>query len=374
LSFARAVELADAILYEGYMLYPYRRSALKNRAPTIIGVVPPRDGQGVAGHAGCECLISGEPSSTTVEAKLRFLVPVAVPGDAEQAVAQEVAVAPVVLGLLERRPSVTSFTFEHPGRTCVGTLTLAAALCEGAMKLSITVTNASPARDDGASGPAMLSTHVLVAVANGGFVSLQDPPKPLASLAKTCLQDGLWPILIGDRGRRDLLIASPMIFPDHPEIAPESPSALFDGTEIEEMLRLRILTLADAERAEIARGDPLVRELIARAEALGPEQLAGLHGTIRPVYEESSPPRTLRVRGRDLGVGDRVRLRPAKRSDVMDVVLAERGATIVSVEQDYDERTYFAVTVDGDPGEDLGALGKPGHRFFFGPDEVEPLS
>jgi hypothetical protein len=373
LSFARAVEIADAILYEGYMLYPYRRSALKNRAPTIIGVVPPPDGRGVAGHIGCECLISGDPSSASVEAKLRFLVPVAVP-HAEQAVAREVTVGPVVLSALERQPSVTSFALDHPGGTCAGTLSLAAAPCEGAVKLSITVTNASVAHDDGAAGPAMVSTHVLVAVANGGFVSLQDPPPSLVSLAKSCRPDGLWPILVGDRGRRDLLIASPMIFPDHPEIAPESPSDLFDGTEIEEMLRLRILTLADAERAEIATGDPRVREHIGRAEALGPEQLAGLHGTIRPVYKESSPPRTLRVRGRDLGVGDRVRLRPAKRSDVMDLVLADRGATIVSVEQDYDDRTYFAVTVDGDPGEDLGALGKPGHRFFFGPDEVEPLS
>jgi hypothetical protein len=72
--------------------------------------------------------------------------------------------------------------------------------------------------------------------------------------------------------------------------------------------------------------------------------------------------------------GDRVRLRPRGRADILDLALADRTATVESIEQDYDGRVYLAVTVDDDPGKDLGALRQPGHRFFFRPDEVEPLA
>jgi hypothetical protein len=87
-----------------------------------------------------------------------------------------------------------------------------------------------------------------------------------------------------------------------------------------------------------------------------------------------APPRTLVVAGRPLGAGDRVRLRPQGRRDIFDLALAGRAATSLSVEQEWDDRLYFTVTVDDDPGRDLGREGKPGHRFFFGPEEVEPLT
>ena len=71
--------------------------------------------------------------------------------------------------------------------------------------------------------------------------------------------------------------------------------------------------------------------------------------------------------------GDRVRLRPRGGADIFDLALAGKTATVESIEQDFDGRVYLAVTVDDDPGRDLGVLRQPGHRFFFGPDEVEPL-
>ncbi|HEY7422780.1 MAG TPA: hypothetical protein VH682_00835 [Gemmataceae bacterium] len=71
--------------------------------------------------------------------------------------------------------------------------------------------------------------------------------------------------------------------------------------------------------------------------------------------------------------GDRVRLRPRGRADILDLALAGMTATIEAIEQDYEGRVYLAVTVDDDPGKDLGALRQPGHRFFFQPEEVEPL-
>jgi len=75
----------------------------------------------------------------------------------------------------------------------------------------------------------------------------------------------------------------------------------------------------------------------------------------------------------ELRQGDRVRLRPSRRADILDLVLTGKTAVIEAIEQDLEGRIYVAVTVDDDPGKDLGALRQPGHRFFFDPEEVEPL-
>jgi hypothetical protein len=155
------------------------------------------------------------------------------------------------------------------------------------------------------------------------------------------------------------MLSSPIILEDHPRIAPESPEALYDVTEIDEILTLRILTLTDAEKAEARATDPRARALLDHVEALGPDAICRLHGTERGLD------------GVDLRPGDRVRLRPGGRGDVLDLALAGMDATIASVERDYEGRVHFAVTVDDDPGRDLGASGMPGHRFFFGREELE---
>jgi hypothetical protein len=374
MSFAEAEAIADAILYEGYMLYPYRRSALKNRAGWTFGVIAPRAEGRPPSALRFECLVVDGPA-TEITATLRFLVPLSA-GD-QQATPREVSLPLTRLAEVRAGPVVMPFTFESADAHVTGQLELAALdVAAGVKKLAITVTNTTPAPAQSERGQwrSMVSTHVLLALRDGEFVSLRDPAPSLAAAADACHQEGLWPILVGERGRRDLLIGSPIILEDYPEIAPESPSSLFDGTEIDEILTLRILTLAQDERDEIAAGDPLVSALLSRTDALGISQLAQLHGTMRTARRESEVPRTLCVGGRDLGAGDRVRLRPTRRSDVMDIALSGQLATILSVEQDVDDRSYFAVTVDVDPGQDLGALGKPGHRFFFGPDEVEPVT
>jgi hypothetical protein len=81
----------------------------------------------------------------------------------------------------------------------------------------------------------------------------------------------------------------------------------------------------------------------------------------------------VRVGGRDVGLGDRVVLRPRAGGDILDIALAGKVASIETIEQDYEGRVHLAVLVDDDPGRDLGALRQPGHRFFFSPEEVEPL-
>jgi hypothetical protein len=76
----------------------------------------------------------------------------------------------------------------------------------------------------------------------------------------------------------------------------------------------------------------------------------------------------------EIRAGGRVRLCPRGRADILDMALDGKAATVESIEQDFEGRVYLAVTVDDDPGRDLGALRQPGHRFFFRPDEVEPLA
>jgi hypothetical protein len=372
-SFAEATAIADAILYEGYMLYPYRRSALKNRAGWTFGVVPPRINARPPSTLRFECLVV-ERAATKVTATLRFLRPLSA-GD-QQAMPCETAVPPSSLAELRARAVVTPFAIGSADDRVDGQIELAALeAAAGVTKLTVTVTNLTPAsaHRERAQTRSLVSTHVLLGLDGGEFVPLRDPPPSLAAAGAACRHEGLWPILVGDPARRDLMIGSPIILEDYPQIAPESPTSLFDGTEIDEILTLRILTLGDDERDEIAGGDPRVSALLARTDALGPAELAQLHGTMRTAELAAPPPRTLRAGGHELGAGDRVRLRPTRRSDVMDIVLRGQIATIVSVEQDVDDRSYFAVTIDEDPGQDLGAQGKPGHRFFFGPDEVEPL-
>lgn len=81
----------------------------------------------------------------------------------------------------------------------------------------------------------------------------------------------------------------------------------------------------------------------------------------------------IRVGATTFRTGDQVRLRPHTGGDILDLALVGKAATIESIEQDFEERVYIVVTVDDDPGKDFGALRQPGHRFFFAPDEVEPL-
>jgi hypothetical protein len=92
------------------------------------------------------------------------------------------------------------------------------------------------------------------------------------------------------------------------------------------------------------------------------------------LLEDRLPLESFSVDGIDLKPGDRVRLRPRAGADIFDIALSGRAATVEAIEQDYEGRIHFAAIVDDDPGKDLGILRLPGHRFFFAPEEIEPLS
>jgi hypothetical protein len=181
------------------------------------------------------------------------------------------------------------------------------------------------------------------------------------------------------------MLSSPIILYDYPRIAPESVGTFFDGTEIDEMLTLRILTLSDEEKQELRQGDRRGRELLERTEQLTPEQMMQLHGVIREMrpaasepYQRPSdwelmPPVQVQARGGDdVRVGDHVRLHPRVRADAFDVILKGQLAQVEEIKQDVDGRTYLVVTIDIDPGrEQFDERVMPGHRFFFFPEEAE---
>ncbi|HZT87768.1 MAG TPA: hypothetical protein VFA12_07350 [Stellaceae bacterium] len=309
----------------------------------------------------------------------------------EEAVEREVAVSEAALQNLAAIPAPVQFHFPpersvepirnvggvvaglvmRTAHALAGTVALSAVrLAPDLFRLTVRIENRAPLdrfeREDRplAQRAAFASTHTLLGVENGVFVSLLDPPAELAEAAAQCRNEGTWPVLVGGERESALALSSPIILYDNPQIAPESPGDLFDGCEIDEILTLRILTLTDAEKREMAAADPRSRALLERTEALTAEELARLHGTFR-----NAPPVPAPFR-----IGDRVRLKPKSGGDVMDVVLKDQIAVVEAVERDFDDRVHVAVTILDDPGRDLGIDRMPGHRFFFEQDEVEPVA
>ena len=92
-----------------------------------------------------------------------------------------------------------------------------------------------------------------------------------------------------------------------------------------------------------------------------------------PFEEAAAPPESVRVLGIELRVGDRVRINPRKKADILDMALAGKIAVIEAIEQDFEDRVQLAVVLDDDPGREFGMMRQPGHRFFFSPDEIEPV-
>ena len=92
-----------------------------------------------------------------------------------------------------------------------------------------------------------------------------------------------------------------------------------------------------------------------------------------PFEEAAAPPESVRVFGIELRVGDRVRIHPKKKADILDMALAGKIAVIEANEQDFEDRVQLAVVLDDDPGREFGMMRQPGHRFFFSPDEIEPV-
>lgn len=314
-----AVErIADAVLYEGYILYPYRPSVKNRQRWTFGGLYPEaycQTGNGESASNQTECLVQGE-AATRIEAVVRFLhLTERVERGSntfvepwQEAEAREVCLGETTLGELSLRPRELHFAFAggrrseprhdpdgeviREQRDLAGSIEAhAVEVAEGLFRLRLRVVNRTPLAEpesvnrDAALLQSLVSAHTILGVHDGAFVSLLDPPEWWREHAQACRNVGVWPVLVGAEGQTDTLLASPIILYDYPQIAPESPGDFFDGTEIDEMLTLRILTLTDDEKRAMAAVDERTRALLARTEALAREQMLGLHGTMRSAKE-----------------------------------------------------------------------------------------
>ena len=315
-------QIAKAVLYEGYMLYPYRPSSVKNQQRFNFGVLYPESYAQAQGGVEpsmmrAECLVEGD-TKTIASVKLRFLQlrartrTQADPADGnaaaawQEAMEKEVGVRECCLAELCKQTQQTDFFFESAMEVAMdftrrraavrGNVNVSAQeLGDSTYKLRIEVSNATSlaapniGRDE-VLMRSLVSAHLVLGVSDGNFVSLLEPPRDRQQLAEQCQNAGWWPILVGEPGQRDTMLVSPIILYDYPQIAKESAGDLFDGTEIDEILSLRIMTLTEEEKKEIRASDERARLILERTDAMPPEQFMKLHGVVRglrPLKEES---------------------------------------------------------------------------------------
>ena len=453
--------IADAVLYEGYILYPYRASSQKNRSRWQFGVVM---APGYAAVDPSESSVtqsewvlehSGQPAVRVI---LRFLQvqrrstegAVSFPGAGawDEAMEREIefTVGPEELlgpGLVrefsvpggeDREPSPDAGIAVRRREPLAGLVSVRTTPVPGpwrAVRLQVRVENRTaaepaPAVRDDALPTALVAAHVIATVSGGDFISMTDPPEWAKPAVAECQNTGVWPVLADPDDGRQVMLASPIILYDHPELAPESPGELYDGTEIDEILTLRTLALSDEEKLEARATDPRAAALIDRVEAMDAPTMERLHGTIRALhpgasgaghpgasgagrpaapgssasgagrsgasgaggfpadYDPSVPwwdpeadasvsPDTdsVLIAGRQVARGSLVRLRPGKRrADAQDMFLAGRVAEVQAVLLDIEDQPYLAVALTDHPDPELSIA--HGRFLYFMPDEVEP--
>jgi hypothetical protein len=405
--------VADAVLFEGYLLYPYRASAQKNRLRWQFGVLTPENDGTEPTRSRTEVLLEPKPGCT-LRIRLRFLqlqartplvddprytpfeegVPRQV--DAEVALADlpqtipiELAAASEVDGPFRRE------CWALRGRLLVSAVDLPGPYLVHRLRLDVVNDGVCPpgAPRDEVLRSSLIAAHTVLAAEPGAWISMTDPPRWAQPYVEECASEHTWPVLAGPADRSDLLLSSPIILHDHPRLAPESTVNLFDGLENDEILTLRTLTLTDDEKAEARATDPRAAGIIDAVDAMPPEILERLHGAIRslrPVGADSpaeQPPERLpwwdpgqddtvdpdtdsvMVGTTPVAKGSRVVLRPGRGGDIQDQFLDGRSATVHAVLHDVDGGVHVAVSVDGDPAAELQIA--HGRFRYFRPDELE---
>jgi hypothetical protein len=389
MTFDLARKVADAVLYEGYILYPYRASSAKNNFRFQFGVLAPREysekGGGEPWFAQTECLIEprGEPA---VDIRVRFLQ--LVPRDGwDEGHEREFEVQRVTFS--DAAESETTFPIEVPEGAVSAIVRVSAERVDSFLKMRVRVENSWTGHCGTERAEALhhslAGTHTLLAVHDGAFVSLIDPPAEARRAATACANVNAWPVLVGRPGERAVMLSAPIILYDYPQIAPESQGDFFDSTEIDELLALRVMTMTDQEKQEARATDPRAATIIERTDSIPREMFEKLHGAIRELKtpnavedffnpRDSAPPESaaIEIGGQRISKGARVRLRPQRRADSMDLFLAGRFARVEAVHRDVEDRTYVAVVVEDDPAADLH--GRVGRFLYFHPDELEPVN
>ena len=447
--FSAARALADAVLYEGYVLYPYRASSQKNQIRWQFGVLTPPSYSEADESERCscrtECLARVEPSAV-LHVRIRFLqvqartVQARAGGPAgaefetvdklevgsivyrswEEAVERTVDLPPMTLSAFPEAATEEVFCFDEtsaaepvldPDGETTGRLlrrtehlrgrvrTRISHLRSGVVRVCVEVQNLTDlerpcAKRAEAMRHSLVGLHTMLAVERGSFVSSIDPPADLAGSSRDCRNDGTYPVLIG---AGDVVLSSPIILYDRPEVAPESPGDLYDLTEIDEILALRILTLTEEEKAEARGTDTRAAAVVGRCAEMPAEAWSRLHATMRsvpappekeadrgdpvpdsvpwwdPAQDASVDPfsDSTVIEGVSVSKGDMVLLRPSHRADAQDLFLVGHTAQVEGVFKDVDGNDHVAVSVSDGPGTDEFAW--QGRFLYFHPDELVPM-
>ncbi len=408
-SIGAARRIADAVLFEGYLLYPYRASATKNQFRWQFGVLTP---VGYASEHAERSFFQADlfleaDLTTTFELEARMLHVGQRRGDGWE-VGEELRFEArhcvsdlfgegVSVPILAQGRETGDVSFAPlAGRLCCSALLLEGPY--GLVRVRVRLENdalleqASPARAT-AIARSFVGAHLLVTT-SGRFLSHLEPPEWAAAAVRTAENSGCLPVLVGGADRRTMLV-SPILLYDYPAVAPESESDFFDGTEIDELLMLRTHALTEEERRAARETDPRASELIDRTAELDQALMERLHGTMRyfehmtqaatpgagdaaaldamsAAFEPSGELEFLVVGDTAVHAGSRVRLTPPRRGrDAQDQFLAGRTAVVRRLLEDVDGCRYLGVVLEDDPGNDL--YDWQGRYRYFSPEEVEIL-
>jgi hypothetical protein len=427
----RVRAVADAVLYEGYLLYPYRATSSKNQSRWQFGVLGPPGaagaGVGEDDTLAAQFLIDGGKAITLVvrflqlqhrrpEREFREDTVLFVPVDElttasgswvtwDEAVEYELSFGPLPLGdcgqswtLPVIAPPHTEVEPVDGGRLVRVRQEVRAELTvstepDGALsRVSARLTNVGEAASDknDAIARSLIGAHIIAEVVGGQFVSLLEPPPAAVGAVSRCRQHRCFPVLAGPPGTQDMLLVSPIILYDHPEVAEQSPTALYDCTEIDEILTLRVMTMTDEEKAQARATDPRAAQIIDQCDAMSPEAMARLHGVLRtpdllpevpagvdwwdPLADTAVRPEidAVLVNGTPVSRGSRVRLRPRRNADAQDIFVTGKTARVTSVHEDVEGNKHVGVVVEDDPAAELHDW--YGRYLYFSPDEIEPLA
>lgn len=453
-SMAVAREVADAVLYEGYLLYPYRADSRKNQSRWQFGVLGPpgaaEAGVGEDPRLAAQCLLHASAHST-VSVTLRFLhlqrrhvqkwdgtafTDVAELREGtrswlswDEAVEQQFDTGALALRATRKVVEVDGAREVEPlhntAGELIGQITRVRAplraevelTCTerggGLWRLGVQVRNTDtgdrPTKDT-AITRSLIGAHLLLSCAGAEFVSLLEPPPEAEAAAAACERHRCFPVLAGHPEEKTIMLVSPIILYDYPEVAGESKGALFDSTEIDEILTLRILTLTEEEKAQARATDPLAAQIIDRCDTMTPQELQELHGILRnphldepfgsspggltdsdlaaiptftdgdeakpwwdPASDNAVHPDTAEVliKGVRVSKGSLVRVHPVRSADAQDLFFAGKTARVAQVQSDVDGNTHVGVVLVDDPAADLHDW--YGRYLYFGPEELEPL-
>jgi hypothetical protein len=428
---ARAV--ADAVLYEGYLLYPYRGTSSKNQSRWQFGVLGPPGaadaGLGEDDALAAQFLVDGSEAITMV---VRFLQlqrrraerehddgrfePVAelnTPDGSwltwDEAVECERSFGPIAF---DDSPWTLPFVVHaetgierleggrlvRERKQIRGELAVSSEPDGAVRRVSLRLKNIGDAAadKDDAIARSMIGSHLIAEVIGGQFVSMLEPPPEAAEAVSRCGQHRCFPVLAGPPGSRDVLLISPIILYDHPEVAEQSNTALYDCTEIDEILTLRVMTMTDEEKAQARATDPRAARIIDQCDTMSPDAMARLHGVLRdphrlevsaglvpeipdgvdwwdPLVDNAVRPEidAVLVNGIRVARGSRVRLRPLRNADAQDIFITGKTARVTSVHEDVEGNKHVGVVVEDDPAAELHDW--YGRYLYFSPDEVEPL-